>query len=49
MWITWWMTTRETFRLVGSGGGDAPLSTDFLPPELVIHDFIHGVMHVQIG
>jgi hypothetical protein len=33
MWITWWMTTRETRRFFGSDGGDPPLSTAFLPPE----------------
>ncbi|HEX5158884.1 MAG TPA: hypothetical protein VFW17_16870 [Ktedonobacterales bacterium] len=43
------MTMRETRRFFGSDGGDPPLSTTFLPPKRVIHDFIHGVIHVQIG
>jgi hypothetical protein len=32
-----------------TGMGDAPLSTCFLPQAGVIHDFIHGVIHAQIG
>ncbi len=35
--------------VLGSDGGSLPLSTAFLPRKRVIHDFIHGVMHVQIG
>lgn len=43
------MARREIRGLIGGGWSDALLSTHILPETGVIHDFIHLVIHAQIG